>query len=169
MKFKDVINEYRWEENTKWYALVRPRNEGIFTSEKIVAPQRSLTNTFGYNDIDWYASSDVYYITNPIDGYKLKYILGLLNSKLYYIWLYNKGKRKGEALELYQKPLSEIPIKKATADEQNMIVSYVDKILSAKKTNPLADTSALEAEIDRLVYDLYGLTEDEIAIVEGTN
>lgn len=32
-----------------------------------------------------------------------------------------------------------------------------------------ADTSALESEIDHLVYDLYGLTEDEIAIVEGTN
>lgn len=34
------------------------------------------------------------------------------------------------------------------------------------KQNPLADTSALEAEIDRLVYDLYGLTEEEIRIVE---
>jgi hypothetical protein len=29
------------------------------------------------------------------------------------------------------------------------------------------DTSALEREIDRIVYDLYGLTEGEIAIVEG--
>lgn len=168
LKFKDVINKYRWEENTKWYALVRPRNEEIFTTEKIVAPQRSLTNTFGYNEIDWYASSDVYYITNPSDGYKLKYILGLLNSKLYYTWLYNKGKRKGEALELYQKPLSEIPIKKASLDEQELIVLYVDKILSAKKVNPLADTTAEEHEIDLLVYKLYGLTEDEIKIVEGT-
>ena len=44
----------------------------------------------------------------------------------------------------------------------------VGRILSAKKSNPQADTTALEAEIDSLVYDLYGLTEDEIAIVEGT-
>ena len=43
-----------------------------------------------------------------------------------------------------------------------------DRILAAKKSNPLADTTAEEREIDRLVYDLYGLTEDEIAIVEGT-
>ena len=43
-----------------------------------------------------------------------------------------------------------------------------DRILAAKKANPLADTTAEEREIDRLVYDLYGLTEDEIAIVEGT-
>lgn len=45
----------------------------------------------------------------------------------------------------------------------------VDRILAAKKANPLADTIAEEQEIDRLVYDLYGLTEDEIKIVEGTN
>jgi len=39
-------------------------------------------------------------------------------------------------------------------------------ILTAKKANPQADTTALEAEIDHLVYELYGLTDEEIAIVE---
>ena len=42
----------------------------------------------------------------------------------------------------------------------------VDQILAAKDADPDADTSALEAEIDRLVYDLYGLTASEIAAVE---
>jgi len=39
-------------------------------------------------------------------------------------------------------------------------------ILTDKKSNPQADTTTLEAEIDQLVYELYGLTEEEIAIVE---
>jgi len=39
---------------------------------------------------------------------------------------------------------------------------------AAKKRDPKTDITALEREIDRLVYELYGLTEDEIAIVEGT-
>ena len=39
-------------------------------------------------------------------------------------------------------------------------------ILTTKKTTPQADTSALEREIDLLVYELYGLTKEEIAIVE---
>jgi adenine-specific DNA-methyltransferase len=43
----------------------------------------------------------------------------------------------------------------------------VDRILAAKERDPKADTTALEREIDRLVYELYGLTEDEIKIVEG--
>jgi len=45
----------------------------------------------------------------------------------------------------------------------------VDQILSAKKANPSADTSALEQQIDLQVYHLYGLTEEEIRIVEGSN
>jgi len=42
----------------------------------------------------------------------------------------------------------------------------IGMILTAKKANPQADTTALEAEIDHLVYELYGLTDEEIAIVE---
>ena len=40
-------------------------------------------------------------------------------------------------------------------------------ILQQKQQDPTADTSALEAEIDRMVYNLYGLTEEEREIVEG--
>ena len=42
-----------------------------------------------------------------------------------------------------------------------------DQILSAKASDPGADTRELEREIDQLVYALYGLTEEEIGIVEG--
>jgi hypothetical protein len=47
------------------------------------------------------------------------------------------------------------------------IESVVEVILSAKKENPAADTAALEQQIDRIVYRLYDLTEEEIRIVEG--
>ena len=42
----------------------------------------------------------------------------------------------------------------------------VDKILAAKKQNPEADTTRLEKQIDRMVYAIYGLADEEIAIVE---
>ena len=54
-----------------------------------------------------------------------------------------------------------------TKAEQNNISKIVDRILAAKKKDPNADTSSLESEIDQLVYKLYGLTDEEIAIVEG--
>ena len=50
--------------------------------------------------------------------------------------------------------------------EQRPIIGLVDKILEAKRSNPIADTSALERAIDRMVYELYGLTEEEIALIE---
>ena len=49
----------------------------------------------------------------------------------------------------------------------SQIESLVDKILAAKKTNHAADTTALEKEIDQLVYKLYELTDEEIAIIEN--
>ena len=62
-----------------------------------------------------------------------------------------------------------------TPAQQKPIIALVDtrlkqvrtSVLATKKANPQADTNKEEAEIDRLVYQLYGLSEDEIKIVEG--
>ena len=61
-----------------------------------------------------------------------------------------------------------LPLPK-TIDSKWIDISDTSKqILSLKKENPKADTSKLEAEIDQMVYELYGLSEEEIAIVEGS-
>ena len=57
------------------------------------------------------------------------------------------------------------------AEDENLLkraAKYLRKLVAEKK-EPNADTSALELEIDQLVYKHYGLTDDEIAIVEGRN
>ena len=137
----------------------------MFEVPKIVVPQRSNSNTFGYNEISWYSSADVYFITKPKDNYSLKFLLAVLNSKIIYKWLYYRGKRKGEMLELYQEPLSKIPISKIPESEQQPFIELVDKILLDKKAG--RDTKELEEKIDQLVYKLYELTEEEIKLVEG--
>ena len=63
--------------------------------------------------------------------------------------------------------LRTFPIPKTTTEEQKTIIELVEKILSVKKADNTADTSELEHKIDELVYKLYGLTDEEIAIVEG--
>jgi adenine-specific DNA-methyltransferase len=63
--------------------------------------------------------------------------------------------------------VKEFPIVQAKDDEQKTIIKLVERILTAKRANPQADTSKLESEIDVLVYQLYGLTKEEIDIVEG--
>ncbi|MBA7477040.1 hypothetical protein ES707_12438 [subsurface metagenome] len=171
-RFKGIIDAS--SDNSPY--LHRPKNKTIFIQPKIVAPHRSNTNTFGYNEISWYAASDVFFITARDKDVQLKYILALLNSKLYYIWLYYKGKRKGETLELITTPLSEIPIKKISAVEQKPFISIADKILAITKdedypnnADKQAQVKEYERQIDQMVYELYGLTPEEIAVVEGNS
>ncbi|MBN1150780.1 Eco57I restriction-modification methylase domain-containing protein [candidate division WOR-3 bacterium] len=148
--------------------LHRPRGLD-FEGEKIVVPQRSPKNTFGYNKIPWYASADVYFITEKDRAFPLKYILAILNSKLYYVWLYSKGKRKGCNLELYQKPLSEIPVKKVSKRDMLRVVSVVEKILETPHGESSFAIGKFENDIDLLIYKIYGLSSDEIRIIESIN
>ncbi|MFY9229775.1 MAG: Eco57I restriction-modification methylase domain-containing protein, partial [Bacteroidales bacterium] len=91
-KFKSILEKNREinNEDIDLYPFLRrgTAHQYIFESPKIVAPQRSPRNTFGYNEIPWYAASDVFFITQKDENVSLKYILALLNSKLYYLWLY---------------------------------------------------------------------------------
>ncbi|GBE40039.1 hypothetical protein BMS3Bbin08_02675 [bacterium BMS3Bbin08] len=63
--------------------------------------------------------------------------------------------------------LKQIPVYPASDVEQTQIVKNVQLVIAAKKKDPNADTSALERQIDDMVYALYNLTPEEIAIVEG--
>jgi hypothetical protein len=70
-------------------------------------------------------------------------------------------------VNLSKEYLSQIPIKKVNRKIQSEIVKIVEPILIAKHKDYTTDTTALEKEIDEMVYKLYGLTEEEIRIVEG--
>ncbi len=162
----------------KWWVIFAARNNVIFEGAKIVCPHRSYQNNFGYNEEPWYTSADVYFISNKENNSNidLKYILALLNSKLFYIWLYFRGKRKGELLELYYKPLTEIPIKIIKKEQQLPFIKIINQILSITKdldyfenSEKQARVKTLEKEIDQLVYKLYDLTPEEIIIVENFN
>lgn len=60
-----------------------------------------------------------------------------------------------------------VPVPRIDSANRAIFVALVNRILSAKSDDHSADTTKWEREIDRLVYDLYGLTEEEIAAVEG--
>jgi len=98
----------------------------------------------------------------------LKWHLGLLNSKVVW-WFLGQivTKMVGGAYAMQSPFVSQIPIPNATPEQAAAITTLVDRILEAKATAPTANVSALEAEIDRLVFDLYDLTEPEIEIVKG--
>lgn len=109
------------------------------------------------------------YAITAFNNYSPYYITGLLNSKYTSYYLRNKFKDKhlaGGYLAINKSTIEQLPFVKADNATQALISSNAKKIIELKKNNPNADTSALEREIDGLVYGLYGLTEEEIAVIE---
>ncbi|MGI9305978.1 MAG: Eco57I restriction-modification methylase domain-containing protein [Gammaproteobacteria bacterium] len=111
--------------------------------------------------------STVIYMSSVHD---LKVMLAVLNSKLLSFW-YAKtfhATRMGVGLQITKRDLSQIPIPQIPEKEQGQLSDLAEKILAAKEANPAADTIKWEAEIDQMVYALYGLTEEEKEIIEKT-
>ena len=166
-KFRDILERRREVVNQviPWYSLHWPREQDMFEGPKIVCPQRSNLNTFGYNESSWYASADVYFITKSDTRFPLKVVLGLLNSKLYYYWLYNRGKRKGEMLELYQVPLSEIPLPDLSVLEAKKLTVLVDHCIKLASEGK----SVVQAEelLNKFVNEMFDLTPDEIRTIDS--
>ena len=96
----------------------------------------------------------------------MKFLTGLLNSKLIAYWLRHKGKMQGNNYQVDKEPLLGIPLVKPSTDEQKHLADLVDRILQFKEQNIDADISELEKAIDDIVYKLYGLTDEEISIID---
>ena len=94
--------------------------------------------------------------------YNPKYIMAILNSKVI-DWYFRKTSTNNH-VNIYE--LEQLPIPIATHEQQQPIIDIVDKIIQQKRANPNSDTSILENEIDKLVYQLYNLNPEEIAIIE---
>lgn len=130
----------------------------IIFSEIVSEPQ------FYYDEEEFYPEATVFFIT----GKNLKYLTALLNSNpvTYFFRKFYAG--GGLAGYRYKKAfLENLPIPKPACIKQLEVADIADEIIEAKKKGPDVDTSKLESEIDKLVYRLYGLTDDEIAIIEG--
>ena len=96
-------------------------------------------------------------------GYNPFYILAIINSQVI-DWYFRKTSTNNH-VNIYE--LEQLPIPNATSEQQQPIIEIIDQIIQKKQSNPTADITSLEREIDRLVYILYNLTNEEIAVIEG--
>jgi hypothetical protein len=94
--------------------------------------------------------------------------VALLNSRLmFFVFEEIAYSRGGKFFEFKKVFVEQLPIVKADKVVRRKLEALVDQIQAAKAANPAADVAAIESEIDQLVYQLYGLTKEEIKIVEG--
>ena len=97
--------------------------------------------------------------------FSIKYLLGVINSASAQDFL--RARRRSN-IHLYPDDWKELPIPDVPSKAQRPVMDLVDDVLAAKDADPKADVTAREAEIDRLIHALYGLTGDESAAVEGS-
>ena len=144
-------------------SLLQPKviSQNIVTAKKIRATVDKTGDILGVDTVE------NTFVTDP--NFNLNFIAALFNSKIVN-WYAHRFIFCSALLTMHfdNYYVGKIPIPLALPEEQQPIIELVDQILAAKAADPDADTTAQENEIDKLVYELYNLTEEEIAIVEGS-
>jgi type I restriction-modification system DNA methylase subunit len=166
------------------YALHRARDENIFVKdEKIIGVITEDRITVTLDESQLFASDGLYLfgVLKPVSS---KYVIGVLNSQLF-LFIYRLLAMEEQRVLAQVKPtlLSQLPIRtinfsdKADKRRHDRMVSLVETMLELhkreaemkgghEKTVVERQIAATDKQIDQLVYELYGLTDEEIAIVE---
>ena len=134
-----------------------------FTKEKLFWMDMSPRGKFAYSDVEVYCNNKGFIM----NGASLKYLCAILNSSTITWLMKNTARTTGMGLIQWEKfAVQRLPIPKVSTAKQRPFINLVDEILEAKAADPEADTSRQETEIDELVYELYGLTEEESTTIE---
>jgi hypothetical protein len=133
------------------------RQIGVYPEGTIVPPYLITLNTI-YN---------IFLFDNKV-RYPLLFVLGIINSRLIqYFWKSKYYDNKATFPKIKKEPIESIPIISYGSDDSQQLVIKVAQIINIKRQNPASDVTKMEKEINQLVYQLYGLTEEEIRIVEN--
>tara|TARA_R110002124_G_scaffold97014_1_gene241775 strand:+ start:1952 stop:5731 length:3780 start_codon:yes stop_codon:yes gene_type:complete len=167
------ILRYSYKSPSEFILFERPKGAGGSWDEEMhLAPHKICIRQIGkeptacFLDEPFAVTGNIFTVMME-NQFKEKITLGIINSKLIkYYWstMFYDYKKTFPQVAIFS--LNQIPIIDFQINSVNFLNTLVNQILALKKENPEADTSKLESEIDHLVYELYGLTEEEIAIVE---
>ncbi len=187
-QYKERLMRRREAANGKipWFSLNWPRREKLFLKSKIFIRQTSPNIKATYDDQQWYCLKSIIIVQLPENSdIHYYYLLGLLNSKMMN-FLYNDlvGEQSRIFPEVKPVQLFKLPIRKIDFDNSkdkanhDKIVELVNHIVELKKklidsglpelkTTIKRQIEIIDKQIDQFVYKLYGLTEEEIKIVES--
>lgn len=135
-----------------------------FEKEKIVFQEMVQESSFLFYDQSMYCLDTGRIIT----GSNIKFLLGILNSHLFFYavkYCYGGGGLGGNGVRMKHTFFQDFFVPQLSEVEQQPFIDLVDKIMEAKKLG--ADTSEYEAQIDKIVYQLYDLTPEEIILIES--
>ena len=180
--YKDGLKKWLWGEDVTRYNLTwngkeyidycngiaNPRNPSFFVGKRMLV--REITNPSIFAalvEIEAYNDPSIIIVKESRD-YPIEILVGIMNSKLATFFHFNHSPKatKGAFPKILVQDIKEYPLPKVNSDKRKILMRLVDDVTTIKKGKTIADTSALENQIDFLVYHLYGLTYDEVLIVD---
>lgn len=180
--YKDGLKKWLWGEDVTRYNLTwngkeyidycngiaNPRNPSFFVGKRMLV--REITNPSIFAaliEIEAYNDPSIIIVKESRD-YPIEILVGIMNSKLATFFHFNHSPKatKGAFPKILVQDIKDFPLPKVNSDERKILMRLVDNVTTIKKGKSIADTSALENQIDFLVYHLYGLTYDEVLIVD---
>ncbi len=162
---------HRDDQGDYWWELRKCAYYQDFEKEKMIWIVLSDTGKFAYDDRGFYINDSCFMMT----GEGLKYLLAILNSNLAEWYFAQISTSSGMGTNMWKKyKIEMLPIRDIPIREQRPFINMVDKVLAVTKKDDYLENPAkqakvkeLEKQIEQMVYKLYGLTPDEIDIVEG--
>ena len=170
LNFKEKLETRREVKRNviRWYSLQWPRVKSELDLKEKIWIQRTRNESLKTRIVavldnhSSYTSEGILNVIPINDTANLHFLLGILNSRLINYLFATKFLNLAVKAEY----LKQLRIPTLSPVSQQPINQLVNSILAAKRENPVADTSKEEHEIDKIVYQLYGLTDDEIKIIE---
>ena len=151
---QDVVNEFQ-------------KDAIFYKGERLLIRETGSYLTVVYLDEDLYCNRSLYSTIIKDSRFKVKYVVGILNSKAIQYYYQQKFKAETELFpKIRIKQAKQLPIPDASLAEQQLIVTLVEQIIVCKKMTPNNSIDKFEREIDKIVYQLYELTDAEIKIIE---
>ena len=154
----------RKKTNNAWYEMQDAcAYHADFSKEKLLWIELVNRGRFAYDDSGLYGEATTFLLT----GGSIKYLCAVLNAKLIRWCLENMAPTSGMGTLRWKKVYVErLPIPRVPSSNQQPFDRMVDRVLRAIQIDPNSNTADAEAEIDQMVYQLYGLTASEISAVE---
>lgn len=159
--FKEKATE-RYDKGEYWWELRNCAYYDMFEKPKIIFPNLQNSNKFAFDDTGVYLNAPAVFL--PSND---KSLLAILNSKV--VWYFLKSicvVRSGGYIEVKPQYFEQIPIPEGDFKTKATLAELAEKAIDQKSKNQQADVTSIETQINQLVYQLYGLTEEEIRIVE---
>jgi adenine-specific DNA-methyltransferase len=185
-RFKAILDSRRETRNggIRWWHLHWPRSEHLWRADKLVAIQMAIRPSFAtLFGVSYVPFSTNVFIADRETKEDLRYLCGLLNSRVLWAWFVHHAKRRGIGLELNGHTLERVPIRRIRFDHStdkshhDTLVSLVQRRMDIelqRRVQSIDDNAVafldvqiheIEGQIDSLVASLYDLDSADLGIV----